>query len=470
MSRLFARIARFVVALYANASRTVRVALVIYLVHLFAFAGASSGRLRTHSGDTHFSYLASMWLHGRLDLGRAPPNQNDWAEVEYLTLKDGRTVAGAYIRSQPNVFRTIQGKRETILPDAIASRFKKYYVSFPPFPAVLFLPLVAIGGLEVNDVVFNVLLAPLGPMLLFLFLARLRAQGRTQRSETDDLWLSVMFGLGTVYFYSSVIGQVWYTAHIVSTVLAGLFLLAAVDAKRPILAGLCLGALALTRPQMGFFGIFYLTELWRVANGDRGKILRGLILVGVPVAAFAAVGAWFNWVRFHSFTEFGHTYLNVRWTDRIQRYGLFNYAFLSRNLASAFTTTPKLLGHAPWIQFPWHGISMLITTPALAYLLWPQIRDSDRTLYRALWATAAPIALLSFLYQNDGWVQFGFRFSIDYLLLLMTLLAVGNRPLTRTFRVLIVVGIGVNLFGALTFGRAWQLYYDGFFPIGLNEL
>ena len=113
---------------------------------------------------------------------------------------------------------------------------------------------------------------------------------------------------------------------------------------------------------------------------------------------------------------------------------------------------------------------MLITTPALAYLLWPQLGDRDRRLYRSLWAATAPIALLSFLYQNDGWVQFGFRFSIDYLLLLMALLAVGGRPITRTFKVLILVGFAVNLFGALTFGRAWNLYYDGFFPIGLNEL
>jgi len=451
-------------------TRNGKLAIAIYVAFLAIYAGTAGARLRSPSHDTHFVYQAKMFLERRLDLGHAPPTQNDWAEVEYLTLKDGRTVGGCFLRSQPGRFRTLKGAAESIPDTDITSRSKKYYVSFPPFPSLLFLPAVAIVGLRANDVLMTVLIAPFGPLLLFLVLRRLSARGDSQRSERDDLWLTVLFGLGTVYFYSSVIGQVWYTAHIVSTVLAGLFLLAAVDAKRPILAGLCLGALALTRPQMGFFGIFYLTELWRVANGDRGKILRGLILVGVPVAAFAAVGAWFNWVRFHSFTEFGHTYLNVRWTDRIQRYGLFNYAFLSRNLASAFTTTPKLLGHAPWIQFPWHGISMLITTPALAYLLWPQIRDSDRTLYRALWATAAPIALLSFLYQNDGWVQFGFRFSIDYLLLLMTLLAVGNRPLTRTFRVLIVVGIGVNLFGALTFGRAWQLYYDGFFPIGLNEL
>jgi hypothetical protein len=439
-----------------------KLALYVYLTCLVAFAAASGTRLRHASSDTHFSYLAKMWLEKRLDLGRPPPNQNDWAEVEYLRLKDGRTVAGTFLRSQPQRFKTLDGKQETIPNDQIESRYKKYYVSFPPFPAVLFLPFVAIWGLAFNDVIFTILIAALGPTLLFLVLRRLAARGDTNRSVDDDLWLTAMFAFGTVYFYASVLGQVWYTAHIVATVLCGLFVLASLDAAHPIWAGLCLGALVLTRPQMGFWGIFFLYEMWRA----RKPLVRTLVEVGVPVAALGLVGAWFNWARFHSVSEFGHFYLNVRWTDRIQRYGLFNYAFLSRNLAAAFTLTPKLLPRAPYIQIPWHGLSMLITSPALLYLLWPV---NKQPIHRALWLTVLPIALLSFLYQNDGWVQFGFRFSIDYLFALMMLLAVGNRRLTPTFKALILVGIGVNLFGALTFGRAWNLYFDGFFPISPTE-
>jgi hypothetical protein len=224
-----------------------------------------------------------------------------------------------------------------------------------------------------------------------------------------------------------------------------------------------LGALTLTRPQMGFVGIFFLYEAWR-----RGKLtIPTMIRVGLPVVALVGAGAWFNYARFGSPTEFGHFYLNVRWTDRIQRYGLFNYAFLARNLTVAFALTPKLIAKAPYVQISWHGMSMLLTTPALLYLLWPK---QTSPLHTWLWITVAPIALLSFLYQNDGWVQFGFRFSIDYLFLLMMLLAIGGRPVTRTMKALILVGIGVNLFGALTFNRAFQFYHEGFFPIGPGEL
>jgi hypothetical protein len=185
------------------------------------------------------------------------------------------------------------------------------------------------------------------------------------------------------------------------------------------------------------------------------------------VALLAVAGFAFNWARFHALGEFGHFYLNVRWTDRIQRYGLTNFAFLARNLSCALTLTPKLLAKRPYFQIPLHGLSLLITTPAYLYLLWPKVKSP---LHTVLWLVVAPIALLGFLYQNDGWVQFGYRFSNDFSFALILLLAIGGRPLTHLFKGLILVGIGVNLFGAITFQRLTQFYFDGFFPISQNEL
>ena len=55
----------------------------------------------------------------------------------------------------------------------IEKRDKKYYVSFPPFPAVLMLPLVAVLHHRTNDVIFSVVLAGMVPALLYLLLRRL---------------------------------------------------------------------------------------------------------------------------------------------------------------------------------------------------------------------------------------------------------------------------------------------------------
>lgn len=446
-------------------SRTTRLGLAVYVIFLVGYCCASGGRLLHRSTDIHFSYQADMFLHGHLDLGHPPPNTNDWAEVEYLHLKDGRTVAGTFLKSNPYHFRELGGKIERITNDDIVNRWKKYYVSFPPFPAVIFLPFVAAFGLAVNDVLVTVVLAALAPMLLFFVLRHLAARGDSTRTEEDDLWLTAMFGFGTVYFYTSVIGSVWYTAHVVATVLTGLFVLASFEARQPILAGLCIGAILLTRPHIAAWSLFFFYEAWR-AHGKKIPA-RTLVAFGVPLVVLGAAGFAFNWARFGAFGEFGHYYLNVRWTDRIQRYGLTNFAFLARNLTCAFTLTPKLLAKAPYFQMSWHGMSLLLTTPAYLYLLWPRVKS---TLHTVLWCIVLPISLAGFLYQNDGWIQFGYRFSNDFSFALIMLLAVGGRPLTRTWKALILVGVVVNLFGAVSFGRLNQYYFDGFFPISQNEL
>src|SRR3954453_18744865 len=145
-------------------TRNTKLALIIYCCFLAVYAAASGNRLRVHSSDNHFAYQADMLLHRRLDLGHPPPNSNDWAEVEYLHLKDGRTIAGTFIKSNPYHFRTLGGKVERITDADVANRWKKYYVSFPPFPTVIFLPFVAAFGLGVNDVLITVVLAALAPM------------------------------------------------------------------------------------------------------------------------------------------------------------------------------------------------------------------------------------------------------------------------------------------------------------------
>ena len=101
---------------------------------------------------------------------------------------------------------------------------------------------------------------------------------------------------------------------------------------------------------------------------------------------------------------------------------------------------------------------MWVTTPALLLLLWPRATGG---LHRNLWLTVACVAVPTFLYQNSGWVQFGYRFSLDYMPMLIVLLAIGGRTTTWLVRGLVVIGIAVNLFGAITFDRMPEYYRLG---------
>jgi hypothetical protein len=445
----------------------------LYAAFLAAYLGGSGGRLLHHSAYNHFVYLADCWLHGRLALAGPPPNENDWALVEVIKLRDGRVVKGSFSKANLDRFYPLSGPPTTVTPDQIESRSNIRYVSFPPAPAVFMLPFVAIWGLQFNDVLFSVLWAAMNPVLLFLLLRDLARRKYSQRSAVDDLWLTAVFGVGSVYFYAACVGQVWYTAHVVGVTFAIGFAWASLEAARPWLAGLCLGLGYASRTPMAFMFPFFLWEAVRMAGGWRAlreRVPRDLVVkllrFAAPAAAVVALLFIHNFARFQRFTEFGHTYLNIGWADRIQRWGLFNYHFLSRNLACALVLMPRILAQYPWVKVGQHGMSLLITSPNLGYTVAPHQRSP---LAPGLWLAIAAMALPGLLYQNSGQYQFGYRFSIDYMPLLIMVLAVGNRRLTWVFKTLLLIAVAINLFGAITFDRFMQFTYDdSFFPNGNN--
>jgi hypothetical protein len=448
----------------------------LYVVFAGAYLGTSAGTLRQHSLYNHYVYLAEGWLHGRLALAGAPPNENDWAKVDVFKLKDGRELRGVYgsrTGGPTDRFYPLRGRSETVAEGDIVSRSALRYVSFPPFPAVLMVPFVAVWGLRFNDVLFTALWAALNPALLFLLLEELRRRGLSRRSPAENLWLTVLLGVGSVYFYCSVIGQVWFTALIVAVTLSIGYVWACLNAERPVLAGLCVALGFATRPPWMIVPLF-LFEAVRVSGGWGALRSRAgwrllaprLLRFAAPIAAVGAVLGWFNYARFQSPFEFGHRFLNVQWQERIARFGLFNYHFLSRNLAAALVLLPRVMIHWPFVKISQHGLSLLVTSPNLAYTVMPQERHP---LTRSLWLTIAAAAIPSLLYQNSGYIQFGYRFSLDYMVYFVVLLAIGSRPQTRLFRALIVVAFAVNLFLAITFDRYMEFSFeDSFFPHGNN--
>jgi hypothetical protein len=74
------------------------------------------------------------------------------------------------------------------------------------------------------------------------------------------------------------------------------------------------------------------------------------------------------------------------------------------------------------------------------------------------------------LYQNSGYQQFGYRFSNDYIVFLILLLAVGGQRFGRVFKLLLILAAAINLFGAITFDRYPQFSYEDncIFPHGCN--
>jgi hypothetical protein len=430
--------------------------LALYLFALAALAAVAGRRIAHQSTDPHFAFQADAWLHGQVAIDPPPDKGDDWAKVETVQLDDGSEVRGRRLtsRKKKGLFRTTDGE------DVPTGRIRRslgttYYVSFPPFPAALLLPQAALYGRRANDVLPTALFAALVLPLAFATLGRLRAAGLSRRTPAEDLWLALCLVFGTVFFFSAVQGRVWYTAHVVGVVLALGYAWCSVEARHPIAAGLCLGLAAMTRTPMAFLFPLFLLEAWRVSGRADRRLLLLCARFAAPVAVIAAAGVAFNLARFDQPSEFGHSYLAVRQQAQMEESGLFSLDYLSRNLAVALALLPRFSADPPHVLISGHGLALWFTTPILFFLLWPRERGPW---HWPLWLSVALAALPSLLYQNSGWLQFGYRFALDYLPLLVLLLAVGGRPLGRTGKALIAVGIAINLFGAITFARHTQYY------------
>ena len=421
-------------------SRRILLALGVYAACLVVYAIIAGPRLWVHSPYNHFALQAEAWLHGRHDLGGPPP---------------------AYA-----------GNNDFALFD------KKWFISFPPLPAMLMLPLVWLAGSADNfrDGQFVIWLAGIGPAGLFLALEKLRRTGRSERSEVENIQLALLFAFGTVYFFTAVQGTVWFAGHVVGVALASLFVLASLDAEHPVLAGALLGCMFLTRPTTAFTGVFFLFEAVRVAYGkalpgegsildrvekvfegvDRARLMRILVACAIPVAIVLLFASWLNSTRFHnpSPSAFGHEFLTVGWQARIKRWGLFSWHYLPRNLGIMLASLPwfpahgeKLPGGTPFM-ISGHGLSLWFTTPIYLWLLWPKRKTF--AFAAAGFAALGPL-VMNLLYQNSGWFQFGYRFSNDYAIFLFVMLAVSRAKMSKPFWIAAAVSVFWGIFGAATF-------------------
>lgn len=465
----------------------------VFVVAFVVLAAFSGPRIKGPSTDLHFVYLANTynsmlaapfseaaWERRQdkvaFELDREPPHRNDWASYWEIRTKEGEEFRGNWVdRVGRGPFKLLGEEKVVHLEARDVDRqasVQRYFVSFPPGPAWLMMPLAAIWGYEVNDVLFTVFFGALNMALIFLLLERLAVGRLTRRSREDNLWLTALFGVGSVHLWSAILGQVWFTALILGITFTVAYILCAIDARRPFWAGLFLALGFSTRTPLVFSALFFFAFVffpggkWIGLEKERVKwALKKLVLFCLPCLVVGLGLLWMNHIRFAEWSEFGHRLLAGGRIGRIQEYGLFNWHFVDKNLAAAFALMPKFQAEYPYIQISRHGLSLFLTTPALLYLLWPRPRETEeqRFFYRLSWVVVAILAIPHFLYQNTGYEQFGYRFSLDYMAYLTMLLALGGRPLTRVFKALIVAGILVNAFGAITFKRMAEFYSNRFF-------
>ncbi len=330
-----------------------------------------------------------------------------------------------------------------------------YYMPFPPLPALLLVPVVAVLGAQAtNTVILGILLTGMSIMLFRRILARLQLANTTVR------YTLLAFFFGTVYWFALIWSDtVWFTAHVVATLMLFLALDEALGKQRAALAGLYLGGALLTRQLTIAAAPLLAALLWDGAQDESlGTRWRHMMLFALPIAACGLAYLGLNVLRFGNplDTGYGRLALQGFLRTRFETYGLFSIRYLPVNLYYLLIegfhlefTDPMHMGGMRRYPF---GVSLLSASPFVVLSLRARWKPH---LLAAAWVSILLGMIPSLMYYNNGWVQFGGqRFALDYLPMLMLLVALGaERSPSWLYRGMTIYALVLNVLGLVVLPR-----------------
>src|SRR5262245_3147291 len=115
---------------------------------------------------------------------------------------------------------------QDVLPVATSDGVSRALLPFPPLPAVLLVPFVAIWGIATDDQRLFTVLAAVDVAIAWWAIGRLPV-GPVVRAAT-----TIFFAFGTVFWFTAQVATTWYQAHIVAVGLTFLAIGLAVGADR----------------------------------------------------------------------------------------------------------------------------------------------------------------------------------------------------------------------------------------------
>jgi len=132
---------------------------------------------------------------------------------------------------------------------------------------------------------------------------------------------------------------------------------------------------------------------------------------------------YYNWARFGNVTDFGFDYLLAGefFKDVLHEYGTFNVRLAPRNFFYHFIFYPFLIKDYTSLI----GGSVFLLSP-LFFAIFPGIREC-----KPWWSICGLLLsivaayLPSLIYHGTGWVQFGSRYTLDFIVPMLILTAIG---------------------------------------------
>lgn len=336
------------------------------------------------------------------------------------------------------------------LSELIPAGANKFYVVYPPMPAILAIPFVALFG---KDFPQQYLAHILGAGIVIL---TMRLSLLIKKDYRLAIWSGILVGFGSIIWFLSSVGSSWYLGQITGAFFLTAALVEALAKKRSFFVGVFLGAAYLSRINIILAApfIYFLMEK---------KIKASFRLVGLALgfAPFFLFNAFYNHIRFGVIWDKGYFLLplvlnetNAPWFIK----GVMHPSYILDNLRVAFWSFPKILGHFPYLQPSWLGMAIWLTTPAFIYSVLSPIKDR---VTKTSWLAILIIFLSVAMHGGTGFAQFGYRFAVDFypFSVLLTIKGAARTGLKQHHWLLLAAGVLVNLWGVIWINKfGWVSY------------
>ena len=315
---------------------------------------------------------------------------------------------------------------QTVNPADLIFFENNYYLPYPPLPSILLLPFVAVLGVShVNTVTIATLMACISIYLMYRIFLRLEIA----KESVGWLMLAVFFGTG-YWFAIFTSHHVYAFAQITSFLFQLLLINELLGKRRWWLVGVYIGCSFLSRQLTVFYVLFALGFLYHDSQ-QRKVRLNDVFLLCASTGVFVLGYLWYNYLRFGNALDTGYEYIVYVGIlkERVEHYGVFSLKYVLFNLYSMVIKGFHIDFEGNALlnikDMDLWGTSLLSASPFLIASVkasWP------RVLKISAWVTVVVILCGQLLYHNNGYHQINtMRFSLDFLPLLIVLMALGSR-------------------------------------------
>lgn len=278
----------------------------------------------------------------------------------------------------------------------------KYYISFPPSPALIALPFVAVFGDSFSSAVLCEIYSIISLITLYLILNKY-----IDNKTSALLAFLIIFSSPYISIFTS--GAVWHHAQCLSLccVLTSIYF---ADNKKPTLSLFMLAVGIGARP----FNILYVFPILFLFRERKLKI-KAVIKALFVFSLIGLMYAGYNYIRFNNIFEFGHNYL-PEFSENSKQ---FSIKHLIKNLQKFIIGTPFYLTPENNIFIREFGFSLLIAVPSVSIYIVVFICDVvKKRINLATSITFAVFIINSILllsHKTMGGFQLGARYFIDCL-------------------------------------------------------